>query len=175
MPNLRVPISSEDHVLGGSNALITFLEYGDYECSRCKEAHSIVKEIQNHFGGQLRFIFRHFSLKEVHPHAELAAETAEFASTKGKFWEMQDLIYANQDRLSIPLMIDFAQKLNLPERELEEVLKNKVYEAKIRKDFMGGVRSGVNGTPTFFINDQRYDGPHTYEALVAAIDKAITR
>jgi protein-disulfide isomerase len=151
------------------------VEYGDYECPYCGAAHSHVQLVRKHYGGQLRFVFRHFPLTEVHPNAQSAAESAEFAGAHGRFWDMHDLLYENQQRLSIPLMFAAVRSLELSESELRDALENGTYTPKIRDDFAGGVRSGVNGTPAFFINDQRHDGPFDFPHLVAAIDMRLER
>ena len=151
----------------------TLVEYGDYECPHCGHAYPIVKRIQKHFGKRLRFVFRNFPLNEMHPHAESAAESAEFAGAHGKFWEMHDLLFENQDRLGGDLYLELAQELQLAPAELHLALEERKYRAKVRADFTGGVRSGVNGTPTFFINGQRHDGPFEYEDLLEAIEEAL--
>jgi protein-disulfide isomerase len=170
MSILKVPVSDEDHIQGEDNSAITLIEYGDYECPYCGLAYPIVKQLQKHFNRELRFVFRNFPLAEVHPYAKAAAETAEFADSSERFWEMHDLIYENQADLSLPMLIELTEKLELPVLELELAIEKQIYEPKIRKDFLGGVRSGVNGTPTFFINDHRYNGPITLEDLVSVID-----
>lgn len=171
MTTLKAPVTQEDHTEGSENALITLVEYGDYECPYCGEAYGVVKQIQEHFKGKLRFVFRNFPLQEVHPHAKVAAEIAEFAGEKGHFWEMHDLIYENQEQLGMPLLIELTHALNLPVKDLEVDLENGTFVPRIQKDFMSGVRSGVNGTPTFFINGERHNGGFEFEDLVAAIEK----
>lgn len=175
MAVLRVPITLDDHIQGDDHAFITLVEYGDYECSYCGAAHSVIKQLQKHFDKQLRFVFRNFPLKELHPHAEAAAEAAEFAATHHRFWDMYDLIYENQSILSISLLCELAEKLGLPASNVEQAIENKTYESKIRKDFIGGVRSGVNGTPTIFINDQRYNGSIEFRDLAAVIDSVLVK
>jgi protein-disulfide isomerase len=167
---LKDSISPDDHIQGDPNAPVTMVEYGDYECPYCGEAHYIIKAVQERFGRQLRFVFRNFPLTEIHPHAQSAAETAEFAGANGRFWEMHDALYENQDRLGLPLYLELAGELGLSGDELRRSLAKHEFLPKIRADFMGGVRSGVNGTPTFFINQIRHDGPYDYESLVSAIE-----
>ena len=173
MATLKVPIVAEDHAQGPDNAPVTLVEYGDYECPHCGHAHSIVKKLEAHFGKRLRFIFRNFPLSEMHPNAESAAEAAEFAGSHGKFWEMHDLLFENQTRLGGKLFVELAQTLQLPATELRQALAEGTYEARVRADFKGGVRSGVNGTPTFFVNGHRHDDSFDYETLVSAIDQAV--
>lgn len=175
MSILKVPVTSEDHIRGDVNALITLVEYGDYECPFCGMAYPIVKMVQKYFDKQLRFVFRNFPLTEVHPHAEVAAESAEFAGDNGRFWEMHDLIYENQKRLSSSLLRELTETLGLSVRDLELAIENNVYKPKIKKDFLGGVRSGVNGTPTFFINEHRYNGAVKFEGLISAIDSILVK
>jgi protein-disulfide isomerase len=169
---LKIPVGPEDHVQGSADAECTLVEYGDYECPHCAHADPIVKRLQRHLGKRLRFVFRNFPLSQLHPHAEAAAETAEFAAARGKFWEMHDLIFENQSSLSLALFEKLAQQLGLSSADLLDALNRKEYEARVRADFTGGVRSGVNGTPTFFINVQRHNGPFEYEDLLAAIEPA---
>jgi protein-disulfide isomerase len=169
MSELKVPVTSSDHIEGDEKASITLLEYGDYECPHCGTAYPIVKRVQKHFGKQLRFVFRNFPLVQAHPHAQSAAEAAEFAAAHGKFWEMHDAIYENQRRLNTEVLLELAEGLGLPRQDLAKALKSQQYGDKVRADFMGGVRSGVNGTPTFFINNYRHDGPFDYEDLIAGI------
>lgn len=166
---LKVPVTSVDHIQGDFNAPITLVEYGDYECPFCGMAYSVVKQVQQHFGKKLRFIFRNFPITQSHPYAENAAITAEFAAKYHKFWPMHDLLYENQENLEILDLLDFAQSLDLSIPDLKLALENKTFEEKIKEDFMGGIRSGVNGTPTFFINDVRYNGSFEYEDLIAAM------
>jgi protein-disulfide isomerase len=171
MANLRTPVTPEDHIQGPEDAAVTLVEYGDYECPHCGRAYSIIKRIQKHFGKRLRFVFRNFPLSELHPHAESAAETAEFAGAHGEFWEMHDLLFENQERLSELLYLGLAKELSLAPEALRQALEEGKYKARVRVDFGGGVRSGVNGTPTFFINGKRHDGPFDYDTLVLAIQE----
>jgi len=175
MGTLRVPVTQHDHVRGPANAPVTLVEYGDYECPHCGLAHPIVNAVREHFIRQLRFVFRHFPLSQIHPNAETAAESAEFAGAHGRFWEMHDGIYENQDRLGLPLLFALVRTLGLSELELQSALASGEYEPKVRADFLGGVRSGVNGTPSFFINGERHDGSYAFDDLVAAIELRLER
>jgi|SRR5271168_5061823 len=175
MATLKLPVTAEDHVEGPETAPATLVEYGDYECPHCGHAYPIVQRVQKHFGKRLRFVFRNFPLNEMHPHAEAAAEVAEFAGAHGKFWEMHDLLFENQARLGDALFMTLCEKLDLPENELRDALENRTFEARVRADFSGGVRSGVNGTPTFFINGHRHDGAFDFDSLVSAIQPAIVK
>jgi protein-disulfide isomerase len=170
MSMLKAPVTEHDHIHGGVNARATLVEYGDYQCPHCAAAHPVVSQVLALFGPRLRFIYRHFPLTQIHPHAETAAETAEFAAAHGQFWKMHDMLYENQHRLGLALLRVLTRSLQLPEQKLEEALLSRTYATKVQSDFIGGVRSGVNGTPAFFIGDQRYDGPHDDASLVMAIN-----
>jgi protein-disulfide isomerase len=170
MARLKVPVTQHDHIRGPANAPVTLVEYGDYECPHCGLAHPIVGAVCEHFARELRFVFRHFPMSQVHPHAEAAAETAEFAGAHGRFWEMHDGIYESQDRLGLALLFALAEALELPQSALRNALATGEYESKVRADFLGGVRSGVNGTPSFFVNGERHDGTYAFDDLVGAIE-----
>ena len=170
MAALAIPITAEDHVQGREDAPFKLVEYGNYECRRCGAAHPIVKAIQERFGPELVFVYRHFALLEGYPDAEPAAEVAELAAEHGRFWEMHDLLYANQDRFSGLLPVSLARTMGLPEKDIQEAVVEKRYAVKIHTDFTGGLRGGVTGTPTFFINGLGYEGPPAFEPLVAAIE-----
>jgi protein-disulfide isomerase len=174
MSTLVVPVTSADHVQGDDRALVTLVEYGDYECPHCGRAYPIVKQVQERFGKQLRFVFRNFPLNNIHENAESAAESAEFAAASGSFWEMHDALFENQDSLSPTTLLELAEKIGLRAPELERALGSRTYAARVRADFVGGVRSGVNGTPTFFIDGIRHDGSFEPEELVAAIERRIS-
>jgi protein-disulfide isomerase len=174
MTKLSVPVGAKDHRQGDPDAPCTLVEYGDYQCPSCGQAYPIVKRVQKHYGKRLSFVFRNFPLTQMHPFAEPAAETAEFAGANGKFWGMHDLIYENQARLGDDeLLPELAKQLHLSPAKLLEALESKEFEPRVKADFSSGVRSGVNGTPTFFINGQRHDGPYDFESLVEAIDGAL--
>jgi protein-disulfide isomerase len=173
MATLKLPISPEDHAQGPESAEVTLVEYGDYECPHCGRAYSIVQQVQKQFGNRLRFVFRNFPLSQMHRHAEAAAEAAEFAGAQGKFWEMHDRLFENQERLGEALFLELGKELKLSTAAMQKALQEGTFEARVRADFMGGVRSGVNGTPTFFINGHRHDGSFELEALVSAIQQAM--
>jgi len=173
MTTLKVPVTNEDHAQGRENADVTLVEYGDYECPHCGHAYPIVQQVQKHFGKRLRFVFRNFPLSEMHPHAKAAAEVAEFAGADGKFWEMHDGLFENQNRLGEALFLKLGEELKLSATAMRDALTQGIFEARVRADFNGGVRSGVNGTPTFFINGHRHDDSFDYETLVAAIQQAM--
>lgn len=173
MATLKAPINDQDHIQGNVKASCTLLEYGDYECPHCGAAYPLVKELEKNFGKRMRFIYRNFPMTQLHPNAEGAAVAAEFAATHGKFWEMHDLLFENQDRLGDDLFAELATQLDLDPAELKEAMAKRTLTNHVRADFTGGIRSGVNGTPTFFINDQRYDRPRDYATMVSAIEEAL--
>jgi protein-disulfide isomerase len=170
---LKLPDPERDHFQGTTDAPIALLEYGDYECPFCGEVQPIVREIQRRLGHDLCFAFRHFPLTNVHPHAEHAAEAAEAAAEQGSFWAMHETLFANQDTLDDESLAQYAAALGLDEtRVLQEVILN-AHAHRIREDFRSGVRAGVNGTPCFFINGQRYDGARSLEPLLAAVSEPV--
>ncbi len=173
MAMLQVPVTDEDHIQGDKDAPIVLVEYGDYQCPHCAIAHPIVQRVRKYFGKQLAFVFRNFPLNDIHPEAEGAAEAAEFAGSKGKFWEMHDGIFENQEMLGGPLLIELAERLKLSATELETALESGEFAPRVKSDFVGGAKSGVHGTPTFFINAQRHVGSFAYEDLVAAISEIV--
>jgi protein-disulfide isomerase len=170
---LRVPVTEEDHAEGLPSAPVTLVEYGDYECPHCGRAYPIVKEVQRQLGTQLRFVFRNFPLRESHAHAQHAAEAAEAAGAQGRFWEMHDMLFERQRALDDAHLVQYARALDLDERAFTEALTSHAFAAHVRRDFIGGVRSGVNGTPTFFINGVRYDDSWDVATLVSAVRAAI--
>ena len=155
---LVIPIGAHDHVAGPDNAPVTLVEYGDFECPHCGRAEPLVQGIRRQLGDRLRFVFRHFPLSEAHPHAQAAAEASEAAGAQGKFWEMHDIIFRNQRALETKDLVDYAAEVGVDSKRVAKELAEGVYRRKVRDDFRGGIRSGVNGTPTFFINGARFDG-----------------
>jgi protein-disulfide isomerase len=175
-PTLILPVNeTRDHIQGSPRARVTLVQYGDYQCPYCGEAYSIIKRIQKRFGSDLRFVFRNFPITEAHPFAETGAELAEAAGAQGKFWEMHDFLYENQQSLSnVDFFVDYAQKkLGLDGKRLKEEVLTRAYTPRIKEDFTSGIRSGVNGTPTFFINDYRHNGSYDYDVLEEAIEIAL--
>jgi len=171
-PKLVLPVSERDHIRGPASAPVTLVEYGDYQCPYCGEANPIVEEVQRELGAKLRFVFRNFPLAEIHPHAEHAAEIAEAAATHNKFWEVHDLLYAHQNALGDQQLAEYAALVHLSAAEIKSALIQHAYQGRIHEDFMSGVRSGVNGTPTFFINGVRHDGSYDRDSLLTAIAAA---
>lgn len=170
MSKLKPVVSAKDHHLGNSKASIILVEYGDFECPHCRHAHPLIKRLLKERGDSLDFVFRNFPLQEIHPHAYLSAIAAEAAGKQDKFWEMHDLIFENQPKLSDAFLMSLAQHIGLDLTQFVEDMKDEDIRKKIDMDFESGIRSGVNGTPTFFLNGSpvfTYD--ESYESLVEAI------
>jgi len=158
MSRLTPPLGPRDHTQGSARAIVQLVEYGDFECPHCGAAYPIVKAIQQAMGAKLSFAYRHFPLTRIHPHAEHAAEVAEAAGEHHKFWEMHDLLFENQDALEDEQLVAYAERLGIDSAWVTQALQAERFQPRVRADFASGVRSGVNGTPTFFINGFRYDG-----------------
>ena len=171
--SLKFPVGPDDHIKGRLDAPITLVEYGDFECPNCGRAYGVVKAVHEEMRHWLRVVFRHFPLSELHPHAETAAEAAEAAGDRGKFWHMHDLLFEHQDALEHEDLIRYAGSLGIDAEWTEGALRTRTYAEDVREDFLGGVRSGVNGTPTYFINGARHDGPSDGQSLLAALQTVL--
>jgi protein-disulfide isomerase len=169
---LTAPVSDRDHILGPETAPVTLLEYGDYECPDCGRAFFVIKELRQLAGDVLRFAFRNFPLMQKHRHAERAAEAAEAAGAQGRFWEMHDILFQHQQALGDAHLIEYAAMLKLDTDRFRSELSSHTYAGRVGEDIASGIRSGVQATPTFFLNDVRYPGPHDVESLLAAIEQA---
>jgi NhaA family Na+:H+ antiporter len=170
---LTMPVGDRDHVQGPDDAPVTLVEYGDYECPYCRQVVPIVRDLQERFGDRLRYVFRHFPLTTAHPHAQLAAEAAEAAGAQGKFWDMHYLLFEHQGTLHSADLVRYARELELDLERFERELAEHTHAERVREDFRSGVRSGANGTPAFFLNDTRYDGPWDLDSLAAEIQKPL--
>ena len=176
MSALAVPVSADDHIQGNPGAPVTLVEYGDFQCPACAMAYPLVKAIQQRHGDDLAFVFRHFPLAEVHQYAKLAAEVAEGADAQGRFWDMHDWLYENQDGWvaeGVEGLEAGLRALSLDEGRVAGAAQSPAVAARIHRDFMGGVRSGVNGTPSFYLNGARFEGD--FEDLQAVIDEVIAQ
>ncbi len=167
-----MPVSERDHSEGPADAAVTLVEYGDYECPYCGAAYPIVKQIQAQMGERLRFVFRNFPIMTSHPHAEQAAEAAEGAAAQGRFWPMHDVLYENQKRLGDDHLRAYGEQLGLDVERFSRELAEHAHAERVHEDFMSGVRSGVNGTPTFYVNGVRHDDSYDLETLLAALESA---
>jgi protein-disulfide isomerase len=172
-PKLTLPVGTRDHSQGPPEAPVTLVEYGDYECPYCGAAYPIVKQVQEELGTNLQFVFRNFPLENMHPHAALAAEAAEAAGAEGRFWEMHDALYEHQDALGKGDLVGYARRIGITGPKFSTALANHTFAGRVREDFMSGVRSGVNGTPTFYINGVRHNGSYEFEVLRAAVARAV--
>jgi protein-disulfide isomerase len=173
---LTMPVTEDrDHIRGPADAAVTLVQYGDYECPYCGAAYPIIKEVQARMGERLRFVFRNFPITTSHPHAEQAAEAAEAAASQEKFWQMHDLLYENQRRLRDQDLHAYAEQLELNIELFDKELTEHVHAERVHEDFLSGVRSGVNGTPTFYINGRRHDDSYDFETLLAALERAAAR
>jgi protein-disulfide isomerase len=171
-PTLTVPVGPDEWSDGPEDAPVTFVEYGDFECPHCASMEPVLQELRRLAGPGMRFVYRHFPLTSSHPHAQSAAEASEAAGAQGAFWPMHDALFANQQALTDRDLVGYAAALGLDADAVATALASHTYEPNVREDFMSGVRSGVSGTPTFFINGVRYDGEYTLDALARAVQKA---
>lgn len=171
MTQLILPISSHDHIKGPRNAPVTLVEYADYECPYCGQAYWFTKDLEQSLGDLLCLVFRNFPLINVHSHAEHAAEAAEGSAAQGKFWEMHDCLFEHQQALHDRSLVEYAAEVDLDVPLFIREMTAHRYSDRVREDFLSGVRSGVNGTPAFFINGARYQGSLNLRSLLAAIEQ----
>ena len=154
--SLTPPVSEDDHVYGNPGAGLLLVEYGDFQCPHCGRAYPIVKRINERFSDRLKFVFRNFPLIKIHPQAKLASIAAESAALQGKFWEMHNVLFEHQRNLTRVAILDYATSMGLDIALFSAGLDNEALHKKVDKHFMSGLRSGVNATPSFFINGERY-------------------
>ncbi len=173
MTTLAIPVGPHDHIQGRADAPVTLLEYGDFECPYCGAAFPIVKRIQEKLEEDMQLVFRYFPLSQTHPHALQAAYAAEAAGKQGKFWEMHDMLFTHQDALDDEDLVGYADTLGLDTKVFLDDFASPAIAKKVQEDFMGGVRSGVNGTPTFFIDGVRFNEGYDYETLLSALEEEI--
>ena len=174
-PRLSEPVSGRDHKQGSDRASLTLLEYGDYECPYCGSAHPMVQRLQQAFGSDLRFVFRNFPLTDIHPNAMMAAEAVEAASLQGKFWQMHDLMFANQGALDRGALDKYAKDVGLNVATFKKALDGKQYVAAVDADVKLGGDAAVNGTPSLFLNGARVENPSSFEAVSALIEAALKK
>jgi protein-disulfide isomerase len=174
MPSLlTVPVGPRDHVRGAEGALVTLVEYGDFECPQCAAAYPIITRIIDTFGDRLRFVFRHFPLTNSHPNAQHAAEAAEVAARGGAFWPMYEALYAERAKLSDRKILECGAAAGVSSVEIERAWASHELLGRIKEDFASGIKSGVTGTPSFFINGARHEGGWDELALAHAIEAAL--
>lgn len=168
LTHLSQSVGQQDHTIGPADAVVTLVEYGDFQCPYAREGTRIAIMFQEKFKPQMRFVFRHFPLRK-HPDAQHAAEAAEAAAAQGKFWEMAGMLFANQSRLTDRDLVKYAEKLGLDGEAFKRDLSAHTYAKDVEADVLSGTRSGVAGTPTFFINDQLYQGEDDLETLIRTV------
>ena len=173
MPHLKPAVSITDHIQGNPDASVTLVEYGDYQCPHCGHAYPIIKKLQRHFGENLRFVFRNFPLESIHPFAFPAAVATEAAAKQNKFWEMHDAIFENQNNLDAHLFQELAEELDIEISQFKEDCNKQEVILKVENDFESGVHSGVNGTPSFFLNGSKYNGANEFDELHEAINSLL--
>jgi protein-disulfide isomerase len=172
---LVLPVGGADHILGPAHAAVTVVEYGDFECPNCKQAAPAVKLLLRRFDGQVRFVYRHFPLEGVHPHALRAALAAETAGAQGKFWPMHDLLFENQNHLKLAQLRRYAEWLDLDMARYDAEMAGELYLQRVREHIESGERSGVRGTPGFFVNgiieDVSFGMQRLFDAVAARLPK----
>lgn len=171
----RVPVNPCDHIRGNPKFAIILVEKADYQCPYCAAAHPVVQCLLQQYGRDLCLAYRHFPLKQVHPMAETAAEVAEYAGEYGKFWEMHAVLCENQHQLSLQLIFALSGTLGLPPMGTRDCIRTARHADKIAANFLGGVRGGVNGTPTFFANGKRHNSGNSLHALSAAVETEVSK
>jgi protein-disulfide isomerase len=164
-----------DHIRGPADAPVDLVEYGDFECPYCGQAEPMVRELLNTLGEDVRFVFRHLPLTDVHPHAQMAAEASEAAAAQGRFWEMHDLLLDHQDALELRNVLRYAEELGLDMPRFKDELRRRVYAARVAEDVADADASQVTGTPTFFIDGRRHRGAYDTATLEAEIHAARRR
>jgi protein-disulfide isomerase len=171
--NLAIPVGPDDHALGPEDAAVTLVEYGDYQCSDCGRAHLVIHSIRARFGPRLRFVFRNMPLVHAHRYAELAARAAEAAGVQGRFWPMHDLLFEHQRQLGPELVFELASLLELDLQQFEQDVNDRRLIDRIEQDVESGIRSGVEGTPTFYINGRRHDDASDEETLAEVLERRL--
>jgi protein-disulfide isomerase len=170
---LTLPVGKRDHMQGPSSAVVTLVEYADYQCPFCGNVHPIIQQLQKHFGDRLRFVFHNFPQARIHAYAQRAAEAAEAAAGQGKFWEMHDYLFEHQKALDAENLARAAGALGLDKVKFDREVAERFYADRVQQDIQSGIDSGVGGTPTIFINGVRNDGDDDFETLKASIHEAI--
>jgi protein-disulfide isomerase len=174
--DLAVDVDPErDHIRGSDDAPVTLVEYGDFECSYCGQAESVIRELLAEQGDDVRYVWRHLPLNDVHPNAQVASEASEAAADQGKFWEMHDMLLANQDNLTARDMIRYAEELVLDVERFRDDLARRAHAERVSEDVASADESDVSGTPTFFINGRRHYGVYDVNTLTQAVQTAKTR
>ena len=163
---------ARDHIRGRVDAPLTLVEYGDFECPFCGRATGVVHELRELFGEDLRYVFRHLPLTDVHPCAEIAARAAEAAAAQGRFWEMHDVLFRHQSELTVPDLLGYAGQLDLDVEAFAHALDDEDLARRVREDVASADASGARGTPTFFVGELRHVEPHDTQTLARALEEA---
>lgn len=175
MTKLKPPVSELDHMTGDPQAPVTLVEYGDFQCPHCGAAYPIVKQIVKDYKDKMAFVFRHFPLAEAHPYAQAAAIASEAAANQGKFWQMYALIFENQRLLGVEMLLQLAESLKLNMTTFGHDFKDPKLFKKVEDQFESGILSGVNGTPSFYINGIKYEDSYDYESLSRTLDQVTSK
>ena len=173
LASLSAPVNSSDHTRGAKDAKVTVVEYGDFECAACGQAYHAVKILLDRFGDRMRFVFRQFPLREVHPDAELAAEAAESAGGQDRFWQMHDLLFENQCHLKAENLREYAAKAGLDLGRFDKEMRDHLYRQRVQKDVDSGTKSHILCTPAFFVNGVLHDVSFGLEHLEHAVRAAL--
>ncbi len=169
---LTPPVGERDHASGSAEAPLTLVEYGDFECPYTRRARPVVERLGRDFGGRLRFVYRHFPLTQIHPHARHAAEAAEAAASQGRFWDMHDMLLDNQRHLDAADLVRYAAELGLDVARFERELSEHAHAGRVREDLESAMASGLTGTPAFFVNGVRHRGSYRFGDLLGAVEAA---
>jgi protein-disulfide isomerase len=173
---LTVPVTiGLDHIRGSVNAPITIVEYGDFECPYTGMAYPVIKELMRLFNEKIYFVYRNFPLNDIHPHAQHAAEAAEAAAAQDKFWQMHDYLFEHQKALGDHHLLEYAQKVGLNINRFKKEMSGHIYAPLINKSLKSGIDSGVEGTPTFFINGERYEDSWDLDTLSSFLKKSLNQ
>ena len=171
--HLTIPVGLQDHVRGPADAVLTVVEYGDYQCPYCGQAYPIVERLAKEFESSMRLVFRNLPLADVHPHAQAAAEMAEAVGLQDKFWPMHDVLYENQRSLGDEALRTYAKEVGADVKKAEDAIASGAPRARVEADLEGAIRSGANGTPTFFVNGERYDGSWFYDPFAEYLQSVL--
>jgi protein-disulfide isomerase len=173
MSKLKPPVNEQDHMNGNPDSKIILVEFGDFQCPHCRAAYPILKKMEGIYKDRMNFVFRHFPLAELHPYAQAAAVASEAASNQGKFWQMHDLIFENQPSLGLEMLLQLAESLKLNMKTFQHDFKDPKLMKKVEENFESGIISGVNGTPSFYINGAKYNESYDFTSLSHAIDQVL--
>ncbi|MBI2644137.1 MAG: DsbA family protein [Candidatus Wildermuthbacteria bacterium] len=177
---LAAAVSSADHAKGNRDAKIVLVEYGDFQCPACALYEPVVEQLEEDYGDRMTFIYRHFPLRNVHAQADLAAQASEAAALQGRFWEMHDLLYQNQNEWAKndkaeEIFVGYAVSLGLDKERFSQDMNSDAVKTKVENDFQGGVKSGVNGTPNFYLNGKKIENPGSYDEFKQLLNQELER